>query len=308
MLYAMPVVLGAAALTTGSSGWRFDLWTAFGALDGIVVELRLARVLLAALVGAGLATAGVLVQAVLQNDLAEPYILGLSGGASLGAVSSTALLSSVHPGWGAALGATLTALLVAGLDRRGGDVSRLILLGVTLGSLLASITGIILISLPAASSTRSALFWLFGGLGSPSFTALLPLALLWALVTAAGLHWARDLDRLRLGALVALALGVRATPLMWWALAGCVALTAGCVAASGTIGFVGLVAPHAARRVVGVHHRALLPTAAALGASLVIVADALARTVVAPRELPVGLICALVGAPWFIALLLRGSR
>ena len=197
------------AICVGSTGWRSPwAWTA------MVAELRAPRVLLGGLVGAALAVAGVAMQAVLRNDLADPYVLGISGGASAGAVASLALVPGLPPGPAAAAGATGAALLVRGLARGPHDPTRLLLAGVAVGSILASATGMILVLAPASQLLRSATSWLFGGLGTPSWSALV----VPAVAVVAGVVWlsaqATRIDRLTLGADVAEALGVsgRAAP------------------------------------------------------------------------------------------------
>jgi iron complex transport system permease protein len=274
----------------------------------MVAELRAPRVLLGGLVGAGLAVAGVAMQAVLHNELADPYVLGVSGGASLGAVASLALLPGVPPGPAAAAGAAGAALLVRGLARGPHDPTRLLLAGVAVGSVLASATGAILVLAPASQLLRSATAWLFGGLGTPRWSALVAPALAVAAATAWLSAQATRIDRLALGGDVATALGVAVVRLRRRLLIAGVALTALAVAAAGLIGFVGLIAPHAARRLVGQPHRHLIALAALIGATLVMAADAVARTAFAPRELPVGLVTASLGGPVFLWQLQRGPR
>lgn len=291
------------AMCTGPSGWLWPWpWT------GVVAELRAPRVVLAGLVGASLAIAGVAMQALLHNELAEPYVLGISGGASAGAVASLALWPGLPPGPAAAIGATAAALLVQALARGPHDSTRLLLAGVAVSSILGSATGLILVLAPASRLLRSTTYWLFGGLGTPHWSVLAVPAGLLAVVVAWISHRAEQLDRLTLGHDVAASLGVDVLALRRGALIASVALTAAAVAVGGLIGFVGLMAPHAARRVVGQAHRAVLPLAGLLGAILVISADAVARTAFAPREVPVGLLTAAVGGPFFLWQLQRGTR
>jgi iron complex transport system permease protein len=296
-------LVGTLAICVGSTGWRSPwAWT------GMVAELRAPRVLLGGLVGAALAVAGVAMQAVLRNDLADPYVLGISGGASAGAVASLALYPGFAPGPAAAAGATGAVLLVRGLARGPHDPTRLLLAGVAVGSILASATGMILVLAPASQLLRSATSWLFGGLGTPQWSALV----VPAVAVVGGVAWlsaqAARIDRLTLGADVAAALGVRVARLRRRVLIVAIALTALAVAAAGLVGFVGLIAPHAARRLVGHCHRHLFVLAALAGALLVMAADTVARTAFAPRELPVGLVTASLGGPVFLWQLRRGSR
>lgn len=291
----------AVALAAGAAGWR----TPF---DSALFDLRAPRALLAVLVGASLAIGGVAMQALLHNVLAEPYVLGLSGGASAGAVTALSLFPSVPAGLGAAAGAAGAAALVRGLARGSHDPARLVLAGVAVGSVLASATGLVLSLAPGERLLRSATFWLFGGLGTPLWPTLVAPGLL--LICVGGWLVARgeQLDRLALGDDVAASLGVDVRRLRRNVLLAVIALTAAAVAAAGVIGFVGLVAPHAARRWVGASHRGLLPVAALGGAILVTIADIVARTVFAPREVPVGLVTAAIGGPFFLWQLQRGTR
>jgi iron complex transport system permease protein len=286
----------------GPTGLRLPGWHA----DPILLELRAPRVVLGAIVGAALALAGVALQALLRNDLAEPYVLGLSGGSAAGAVISLALFPGLMPGPAAALGALCAAALVRALAR-GADATRLLLAGVAVSSLLSSATGLVLVLAPRSQLLRSGTYWLFGGIGTPEWTALLVPA---AVLTGA-LVWlirrAEGLDRLTLGGDVAASLGTDVRVMERGILLGSVALTAASVAASGLIGFVGLIAPHAARRWLGPGHRALLPVAALIGALLCVLADAVARTAFAPREVPVGLLTAALGGPLFLWQLQRGA-
>ena len=297
------VAVGAMAICVGSTGWRWP-W----AWDGMVGELRAPRVLLGGLVGAALAAAGVAMQAVLHNDLADPYVLGISGGASVGAVASLALCPGAPPGPAAAAGAAGAAILVRALARGPHDPTRLLLAGVAVGSIFASATGLILVLAPDSQLLRSATSWLFGGLGTPRWSQLIAPAA----VVAGAVAWlwlqAQRLDRLALGADVAAALGVAVPSLRRRVLVAAVALTAFAVAAAGLIGFVGLIAPHAARRLVGQPHRRLIPLATLAGALLVMAADAVARTAFAPREVPVGLVTASLGGPMFLWQLQRGTK
>jgi iron complex transport system permease protein len=296
-------VVAGLAVCAGSTGWRAPwAWTA------MVAELRAPRVVLGGLVGASLAIAGVAMQAVLHNELADPYVLGVSGGASLGAVGSLALWPGLAPGPAAAGGAMAAALLVRGLARGPYDPTRLLLAGVAVGSVLASATGAILVLAPASQLLRSATGWLFGGLGTPPWPALIAPGVAVAAAAAWLSTQAGRIDRLTLGTDAAAALGVAVARLRRRLLVVAVVLTALAVAAAGLIGFVGLVAPHAARRLVGQPHRHLIALAALLGALLVIAADAVARTAFAPRELPVGLVTASLGGPMFLWQLQRGAR
>jgi iron complex transport system permease protein len=301
------VAIAVVALAAGPTGW-ISPFSAVGRLldsDVIVASLRAPRVALSAIVGASLGLAGAAMQVLLRNDLADPYVLGLSGGASVGAVASLALAPGFPPGMAGAAGAGVAALVVRGIARGPHDPARLLLAGVALGSFLASATGLLLVLAPQDRLLRSASFWLFGGFGTPSWKTLLGPALLLGLVLAWILPRSERLDRLTLGDDVATSLGVSARSMQRWILLVAVLLTASAVAIGGLIGFVGLVAPHVARRLVGAPHRAAIPATVLLGAALVMVADTVARTAFAPQEVPVGLVTASVGGPFFLTLLSR---
>jgi iron complex transport system permease protein len=307
LLVGLCLATMAIGLAIGSAGWLspVELARRISSHDEIVLVLRAPRVLMVAIVGASLAIAGAAMQVVLRNDLADPYVLGLSGGASLGAVGSLAAFPGLPAGPMAAVGAAAAAFLVRAVVRGPYDPTRMLLGGIAVGSVLASITGVLLVLAPPERLLRAAMFWLFGGVGTPPPerlvvpAALLVAALVWLLGRA------ETLDRLLLGDDVATTLGVNVPAQRRAVVVVAVLLTAASVAVAGLIGFVGLMAPHAARRLVGSQHRRLLPVAALLGALLVSVADTLARTLFAPRELPVGLVTAAAGGPFFLWLLGR---
>jgi iron complex transport system permease protein len=198
-------------------------------------------------------------------------------------------------------------LLVRTLARGTYDPTRLLLSGFAVSSILASATGLILVLAPAGQLLRGATYWLFGGLGTPTWSALVLPACLLIGAVAWMFAQAERLDRLNLGQDVAVSLGVDVPALRRGVLAVAVALTAVTVAACGLVGFVGLIAPHAARRLVGQPHRYLLPFSALGGALLVMSADTVARTAFAPREIPVGLVTAAIGGPFFLWQLQRDS-
>jgi len=300
------VVLGPVSLAPG------ELWDALklgNATAGpIVRELRIPRALLAFVVGGGLAMTGTALQALVRNPLADPYLLGLSGGAGLGAV--VAIAFGLGGSWSLPLlsfaGAIAALLLVYRLSLVQGrrlDPRVLILAGVIVSAFTGALMSAIM-ALSDAVALRNAFLWLLGGFSAASWPALglfiayalLPLALI--------LGSARALDLLALGDESArhLGLDVGRTRLIIYFATGL--LTAASVAVCGIIGFVGLVVPHAARRLLGPLHRPLLPAVFLGGGAFLVLADALARTVARPLELPVGVVTALVGVPLF-ALLLR---
>jgi iron complex transport system permease protein len=302
VLCAGAVFLGLAA---GASGFRLDVLPALLARDEVVFTLRAPRVLLGALTGASLALAGVCMQTVLRNELADPYILGMAGGASAGAVTSLALFPALPPGPAAAVGAALAAGVVRSVAGNAHDPGRLLLGGVAVGAVLGSLTGLVLVLAPGERLLRSSTYWLFGGFGTPAFGSLAAPAVALAVAFVLLRARAERLDRFVLGDDVAASLGTDPRALRRLALASAVVLTAVSVAAGGLIGFVGLIAPHAARRLVGQTHRGVLPAATLIGALVVTLADTVARTSFAPREVPLGLVTALLGGPVFLWLVRR---
>lgn len=279
--------------------------------DSIVWDLRMPRVLLAALVGAGLAVCGAVLQALTRNPLADPYLLGISAGASTGAVGVLVLglgAGAVALSAGAFAGsvaAFAVAVLLAG--RRWTQPGRILLAGVATAQLFSAVTSLVIVAGASPDSTRSTLFWLLGSLSAASWPAVVVCAGL----SAAGLLvcWAAApaLDAFAFGADVAQTLGFAPARFRALLFAVTALLTAVLVAASGAIGFVGLTVPHAVRRLTGSRHRVVLPMCALTGAVLLVWADTAARTVFAPQELPVGVVTALVGVPAF-AVLLRRAR
>ncbi|TDD19125.1 iron ABC transporter permease [Nonomuraea diastatica] len=273
-----------------------------------VLDQRYPRVLAAVLAGAALAVAGTAVQAVCRNPLAEPGVLGVTAGAGVGAISllTMAPLAGVWAMTGAAgLGALIAFGLVYALAWRGGLSSdRLVLIGIAVQAACTSLTVLIIVKADPWN-TALALTWLSGSTYGRVPAQLVPvvLALLLAVPLLAWLR--RDLDLLSLDEDSPRILGVPLEPVRLAALAGAVLLTATAVSAVGVVAFVGLVAPHAARAMVGARHARVLPVAALLGALLVSLADTLGRTVIAPAQVPAGLVTALIGTPYFVYLLWR---
>lgn len=278
----------------------------------ILLSLRLPRVLLAFSVGAALALTGTALQALVRNPLADPYLLGLSGGAGLGAVLAIAAIPFAR--WSVPLAAWVGALLAVALVYRLAlvagrrlDPRILLLAGVVVSAFTGAVMAAILTLVPSPD-LRNAFLWLLGGFGGASWEALGTFgayAIAPAAVLAVG---ARSLDLLSLGEEPAQFLGAdieRVKRMVYFAAS---LLTAAAVAVSGVVGFVGLVVPHAMRRVVGPMHRALLPAAALTGGAFLVLADALARTVARPLELPVGVVTAVIGVPMFALLLRRSIR
>jgi iron complex transport system permease protein len=288
-----------------------------GALSGeptgdasLVRDLRMPRVLLAFLVGGTLALSGASLQALVRNPLADPYLVGLSGGAGLGAVLAIAL----HLGgpWAVPLAAFLGALAAVAVVYRLSVVTGrrldphvLLLGGVVVGAFAGSLMSAV-ITLAAASELRSAMLWLLGGFGMASWPAVTMFAAYAVVPLAVLLTSARGLDLLTLGEENAQYLGADVEALKRRVYLSVAALTGAAVAVSGIIGFVGLVVPHVIRRWGGPLHRQLLPAAFLAGGAFLVAADVLARTLFRPLELPVGVVTALIGVPIF-ALQLRRS-
>ncbi|MEY8566894.1 iron ABC transporter permease [Corynebacterium sp.] len=281
--------------------------------DAVVWTIRAPRAVLAAAVGAGLAVAGVVLQATVRNILADPYVLGVNSGASVGAAA--AILTGVGAAAGdyalqtsAFLGATVASLIVFGVARSAGRVTatRLVMAGVAVGYALSAVTSFMIFASDSAESSRSVMFWLLGSLGLASWSGPLAAVVVTVLaVTAVLLVIAPRMDALAAGDDTALTLGVRPERLRVVLLVLSCLLVGTVVAMAGSIGFVGLVVPHLARRLVGGAHRAVVPVAALLGAVLLCWADIGARTLLAPQEIPVGIITAIVGAPFLLLLVHR---
>jgi len=281
----------------------------------IVVNIRLPRILLGIIVGASLSVAGTSFQALLRNPLADPYVLGVSSGASLGAILAlivephltlSPLVAALLPPLGAFLGAAVTIAAVFFLGRREGQIdgNTLLLGGVITGSFISAIIMFLMSTL--SGSLRGLSFWLMGDLSTP-----LQKSIYWFLgigfVLAAGAIYttASDLNLLLAGEKEAMHLGVDVPRVRLVVYIAASFLTGLAVSVSGAVGYVGLIVPHVMRFIFGSDHRTLLPTAALGGAIALVFADTLARTVVAPTEVSVGAVTAVVGAPLFIYLLRR---
>lgn len=272
----------------------------------VILDLRLPRAVSALAVGGMLSLAGALMQMLLRNPLADPYILGLSGGAACGAI--LAMISGLGAAWmeGAALtGALLTMVLVFRLSHEAGGWSsaRLLLTGVVVAAGWSAVVSFLLVATPTAQ-LRGVIFWLMGDLGHARhpFVALailgVGLLIIWPL--------ARALNLLARGELQAASLGVRIDLLRMAVFFVASLLTAAAVTTAGSIGFVGLIVPHLIRLLGCTDHRFLLPATVLLGGGLLLLADTLARTLMAPQQIPVGVITAMIGVPVFLVLLQRG--
>jgi len=307
---AFPVGIDQLLAAVGLSSTPLD-----GTTSAVLYAIRAPRVLAAFCVGAALAAGGAAMQSLFRNPLADPGLLGVSGGAALAAVSVIVLgervLHFVPPEarpWclpaAAFLGGLVTTLAVYRIAARNGEalVGTLLLAGIALNAIASAGIGM-LVFVADDQQLRTLIFWTMGGFGGVTWTAILPALLVLAVSVPALLPAAHLLDALALGEREAGHIGVDVERLKR-RLVTLVALAVGAsVAISGVVGFVGLVTPHIVRLLLGPAHRTLLPAAALFGGGFVVLADALARTIVTPAELPIGVLTALVGGPFFLWLL-----
>lgn len=277
----------------------------------IVMTLRLPRLLVAMLVGGALGLSGSVFQALMRNPLADAGILGVSSGAGLVVVALIVIGHGVADRWlsvAAFAGGMLTALIIYMLAWRHGDTPlRLILVGIGVGAVTSALVTL-MTTYGAVWDVQQAMVWLAGSLYASSWRELWEL-LRWVLLTMPVLFaYSREVNLLALGDELARGVGIAVTRQRMWLLALAVALASSSVAAAGVIGFVGLMAPHIARRLVGSDYRNLMPVSAVIGAIVLLAADVIGRSVIAPRELPVGLVTAMLGAPFFLGLLWRQRK
>ena len=311
----------AVSISFGASGlgpadlWRTLSGDADPAARAILWQLRLPRAVLAALVGGALGLSGCTFQALLRNPLAEPYVLGVSGGAAVGAVTVVVTGIGLALPWvlpvGAFLGAVAAMTLVLQIAQRaspgGMDTRVLILAGVIAGAFFNAVI-LLLLSLADIESFRSAIFWMMGNLSGADWGSNALLALLLVPGAAAVLSLARAFNLLSRGEEVAYYLGASVQQVKLTAYLAASLMVAAAVAAGGVIGFVGLIVPHAVRIAWGNDHRMLLPASFLAGTAFLLLADTVARLVVAPAELPTGVVTAVVGVPLFVVLMMRGGR
>jgi len=282
-----------------------------GVVETIVWQLRLPRVCIAATVGASLALCGALLQGMLRNPLADPYLTGVSAAAA--AAIAIAVLAGVATGATPLVGfvaGLAAALLVAALARRGSgiDANRLILAGVSLSTFFAAIVTLAVIRARSSDYAGTILAWLAGsmaGRGWHDLAVVSPYAALGTLLASISIA---PLNALRVGDLRARSVGLDVERAQWVILAASSLLAASSVVLAGLVGFIGLIVPHLARRLVGSDARAILPACIALGATLCMLADAICRRIVAPAELPIGVLLAFIGVPAFLYLYLRPAR
>ncbi len=324
LLATMGTVKGAAAIS-----WRAVLavvLSPFPVLNGLVREevrdvhrdiilyARFPRIILAAVVGASLAVAGTVFQGLFRNPMADPYVLGVSSGAALGAVTAMMVGEKLYfTGFTpvplfAFVGGVATIALVYFMARVGKavPVMTLLLAGIAVSAFLSAIVS--LLTYFAGERLHQVVFWMMGGLGGASWPRVMAMLPYFIIGYSVIQYYARELNVMLLGEETAKHLGVETERVKKVLLAGASLLVAAAVSTSGIIGFVGLIVPHFIRLVAGPDHRFLLPASALLGAILLIAADTVARTVIAPTELPVGIITAMAGAPLFIYLLKKRKK
>jgi len=302
------LLVGGTPLPVSQIAWALAHPHGSGVVGAIVWQLRLPRVCIAATVGASLALCGAMLQGMLRNPLVDPYLTGVSAGAA--AAIAIAILAGATPaatpaiGFVAGLGA---ALLVAALARRGGgiDGNRLILAGVSLSTLFAAIVTLAVVHAQSGDYASTIVAWLAGSMAGRGWHELGAVAPYVGAGTVLAFWTVSPLNALRIGEVRARAVGVSVDRAQWVILAASSLLAASSVVLAGLVGFIGLIVPHLARRLVGSDSRVLLPACAAIGATLCIVADAICRRIVAPAELPIGVLLAFIGVPTFLYLYLR---
>lgn len=322
------IILGTIAITVGSVSlssvhvWKILINKLFNnnfftvdwkkSTEMIVWNLRVPRVILALLGGAGLSLVGILMQALTKNSLASPYILGISSGASTGAVISIVLGSfwgvSFSPGIGAFIFGTFTAFLVFYLAGNGGYSStKLVLIGVAVSSLFSGVTTFLVTTAKNESQLRGAMFWISGSLAGARWENLMTLFLVLLISTILVIIRYRELNILIAGDELAETLGVDVRRLRFFIVVISTFLTGFIVSATGVIGFVGLVIPHISRGLVGSNHKRLIPCAIVLGALFLLGTDTLTRMIFKTQEIPIGVVTSMLGAPFFMSMLRKNS-
>ncbi|WP_011580782.1 FecCD family ABC transporter permease [Chelativorans multitrophicus] len=328
LLILLLLAVTAMSIATGASdasvigvleGWLGGgAESALSARDRLIInEIRLPRIALGMFVGAALAVSGALMQGLFRNPLADPGIIGVSAGAALGAISvivlghtllapAVGLLGIYALPLAAFVGGLATTLILYSVATRRGQTSiaTMLLAGIALAALAGALSGI-LIYIADDRQLRDLTFWQLGSLGGATWTKIGAAAPVIAVALAVTPFLARGLNALALGEPSARHLGVAVQCIKALAILAVAAATGASVAFTGGIGFVGIVVPHLLRLVIGPDHRYLLPASALLGASLLLIADAVSRTIVAPAELPIGIVTAVFGAPFFLWVLLR---
>lgn len=327
-LALLAAVIALLSLGHGAAGTDAarTLWAVLTGAGGdptdriVMLQIRLPRMVAGLAVGPSLAVAGALMQGLFRNPLADPGLLGVSAGASLGAISAivlgTALPAAMQAvlGWSlvpiaAFIGGWVAMLVLYGIATRAGrtSVATMLLAGIALAALISAFSGIVIYKADD-DQLRDLTFWGMGSLAGASWTKLAAAGPIMALAMAASLRLARGLNALALGEAVALHVGADVQRVKRTAILAAAALAGSAVALSGGIGFVGIVAPHLLRLVIGPDHRFLLPASALFGGALLVAADIISRTLIAPAELPIGILTAMIGGPFFLWLLLSNRR
>lgn len=299
-----------ALLVAGSSALALSLGVA-ESTAAIVQEIRLPRVVMAVMLGASLAVAGAVMQGSLQNPLADPSIIGVSAAAAVGAVLGLALTGN-SPWWGSLAAIFTAAVAVAVILFTGRTYGRMqtvtvLLAGIAVGAFAGALLAVIVTALDNPGM-RSLSFWLTGSLALSTWSGVWPVAIFAMVGLVIAFAIARTLDVMSLGDRAASMAGAHTSRTRVWAMASVVLLLGPTVAITGVVAFVGLIVPHALRLILGPAHRVLVVASALAGALLIVIADTAARTLVSPVELPLGAITAAIGAPVFLALLLRTRR
>lgn len=282
--------------------------------ENIIWEIRFPRVLLAAVCGAGLAISGILMQCVTRNPIAEPYILGISSGASCGAVavivldgiSSLSFIGGSAIGTGAFIGSLLSGILVFAIGTQMGkttSTTRLVLTGMAISTLFSAITNLIIYSAENSNQAKSALFWTVGSLGGAKWDVLLFPSIALLIVVIITMIMSKSLDILLLGDESAIVLGINLKIIKFTILILSTMLISSLVSITGSIGFIGLVVPHICRSLVGSNHKKLIILSSLTGGIFLIVADIIARGLFPPTEIPIGIITSLIGGPFFLYII-----
>ncbi|WP_297639081.1 iron ABC transporter permease [uncultured Clostridium sp.] len=280
------------------------------ATEAIIWQIRFPRTLLAAITGGSLALCGILMQCITKNSIADPYILGISSGASAGAVSVIVLggsfLGSIGIAGGAFIGGLICGILVFVIGTRCGKVSsttRLILAGMALSTIFAAITNLLIYSAENGNQAKSAMFWIMGSLGGAKWEILLLPGIVFIIALGISIFLSKSLDLLLFGEESAIMLGMNVKVIKSIIIIVAVLLIAVIVSLTGAIGFIGLIIPHIIRNITGSNHKRLIILSVLLGAIFLIIADILARVIFAPREIPIGIVTALIGGPFFLWLI-----
>lgn len=285
-------------------------------IESIIWTLRLPRILLAFIVGAGLALCGILMQALTKNSLADPYVLGISSGASAGAVAVIMygwfrFAGVYHVMFGATLGAMLAIMIAMRVATINNKITstQLVLAGIAVSALFSACTNVMIYHTKTGSDkVKSAMYWMIGSLSGASWEKTIYVVIVFAVTAIVICFFHKSLDVLLLGDDTAVTLGVNLKLIKLSIIILCTILTGAIVSVSGVIGFVGLVIPHITRSVVGSTHRRLIPASILVGGFFIIVCDVISRVIVSPEELPIGVVTAFFGAPFFLFLIRKNQN